>query len=488
MSFLPISEENQQAPGGQTTNAPSAAPPPQTGGSAGAASSAPAKGVTAGSPTQFGSSASKLGDYLSTNAPNITNQANTLAGTLNQQYGALNQGITDAANQFGQQVQGGYAASNPDTVNQAIANPSQFASDPNNVKAFQGQYNDTYTGPTSFEATTPYSNIQNQVSQAVQQGQLVQTPAGLQTYLQGLGGNPTQASSTLDTLLMQGNPQAQQTINQAAGQFGNLTGQLSTAAQGADQSVVDAQNAAQTAQAAAQSQFNPAIANWQDALNNTVAQNEAQRTAYNQNQNSLLSAVQSGGESLTPAQLTALGNPDYNQINAFNNDVALGNQNYGGVGNVNLANFLTGSVSPDNTVATAANSATPTDYANANAFSQLVGSNFNNPLPSTPESPWTLPTSTAGLNISGALEQEVGALQGEDKNLVGSFGNPTLAGNQLTGLSGSPTPLQVYQIQEALQRLNNPTMYTSTGAPVSPPTGDGPPLQPPVKPPPGVFY
>src|SRR4029077_12441790 len=136
MSFLPINEQNQLAPTGQTTNLPSSqgGAPPATGGSTGAGT---AKGAITGTPTQFGSSASKLGDYLSANAPQIQNQAAGVAGGLNTQYNQVGTDITNATNQFGQQVNAGYNAANPDLTTQALANPTQFAAKPENVTAFQ---------------------------------------------------------------------------------------------------------------------------------------------------------------------------------------------------------------------------------------------------------------------------------------------------------------------------------------------------------------
>lgn len=296
MSFLPIRQENEEAAQGQTTNTPAATEePPQTGGSVGdEGGGAPAKGSATGTPTQFGSSASKLGDYLSANAPQIQNQADTLTNTLNTQYGNLNQGITDAANQFQQSVKGGYAAPDQGVVGQAIADPTTFAADPNNVKAFQAQYNNAYTGPTTFEGTGGYSDLQNQVGQAVTQGDLLGTQAGLQSYLQGQSKNPTQAMSTLDSLLLRGNPEAQQKIQTAAGQFGNLTGQLGTATAGADQSVLDAQKAAQDSAAYAQGQFGNAVTGFNSGLTNKLDAANAQNTKYNTDVTALRSALQSG--------------------------------------------------------------------------------------------------------------------------------------------------------------------------------------------------
>ena len=306
MAFLPKEDENQNAPTGQTTNNPqSSEAPPDTdsnlpaqgsGGSVGAGSQGPKAGSapSTGNSQQFGSSASKLGDYLSANAPQITNQANTIAGNLNNQYGQVNQDITNAANQFQQQVQGGYTAGNQDVVNQAKNNTTGFVTDPNNIKAFQAQYNDQYTGPQNFEGTDQYGNVQNEVNSAVQNANLLQSPAGLQSYLAGSQKNPTRASTTLDQLLLSGNPESQQKIRTAAQQFSGLGDVLGNTATGANQSVQDAQKAAQDSQAYARDQYGNMVqgfnTNLQDELNNAVNQNNQ----YNTNVSQLRSELQSG--------------------------------------------------------------------------------------------------------------------------------------------------------------------------------------------------
>ena len=158
MAFLPPEEQNNQAPSGQTSPNPMGmAPPPSAGGSVGAGGTAPKAGAapSSGTPTQFGSSASKLGDYLSANAPQIQGQAQNVAGSLNNAYQQVGTDINNTGSQFGQQVQQGYTAGNQDLVNQAAGNTQQFVKDPNNVSGFQAQYNDAYTGPQSIESTTP---------------------------------------------------------------------------------------------------------------------------------------------------------------------------------------------------------------------------------------------------------------------------------------------------------------------------------------------
>lgn len=387
MSYLPINEQNQQAPQGQTTPAPAGGPPPQqSGGSVGGGSVGGAKGSATGSPTQFGSSSSKLGDYLTANAPQIGNQANQLAGNLNNQYGQIQGDISNASNQFGQQVQNGYAAGNQDIVNQAISNPTQFTADPNNIKAFQAQYNDQYTGPQNFESTAPYANIQNEVSGAVQQANLLQSPTGLQSYLQGQQRNPTRASSALDSLLIEGNPDAKQTVQTAANQFNGLTDQFGQATSAANQSVQAAQQAAQNAANYAQGVVNPYVQQFNTGIQNAATQAEKQRQDYNNSLAGSQAAANTGRSSLLNAKQAALtpveafwarqggGSPQTQALMAqirqlFQPNTSQYDQILG--------------AKMDNNLATAANVATPEQYQQAQALSQLLGQGYQSPLDQT---------------------------------------------------------------------------------------------------------
>lgn len=385
MSYLPINEQNQQAPTGQTTNAPQGTPPPQqSGGSVGGGSTGGAKGSATGSPAQFGSSASKLGDYLSANAPQITNQANTLAGTLNNQYGQIQGDITNAANQFGQTVNAGYTAPNQDIVNQALSNPSQFTQDPNNVSAFQAQYNNQYTGPQNFESTAPYSNIQNEVSNAVSQGNLLGSQAGLQSYLQGKGSNPTRASSTLDSLLLTGNPEAKETVSNAAKQFGNLTGQFGDTTTNANASVQAAKKSAQDSATAAKGQVDPYVKNFGDTLNTGAASAEANRQAFNTNQ-------QQAYDQLTPIQQYLQQFSGQTGIQFENNPLTPYLQQ----------NQVTNPI-------TTQNYATPEQYQQAAAIQQLLGGNAQLPIGADTANMAgtapTVPTNAGAYNLSDLLK------------------------------------------------------------------------------------
>ncbi len=364
MAFLPQDEQNQNAPQGQTTNNPqnggAGLPPQGAGGSVGAATGGAKAGSSpaTGTSTQFGSSASKLGDYLSANAPQIQNQANNIVGGLNNQYGQVNQDITNAANQFQSQVQGGYAASNPDVVNQAKNDVTGFAKDPNNVKAFQSQYNNAYTGPQNFEGTDQYGNIQNEVNSAVQNANLLQSPAGLQSYLAGTQKNPTRASTTLDQLLLNGNPQAQASIQGAAKQFGGLTDQFGNVTSQADQSVQAAQQAAQQSNQYAHQQIQPVASNFNTGLQTAAQQAEAQRNAYNNSLNQFYGQATPIGQNINNYLAQMYGQPSIeNQSSDF----------------INKNPLITNPI-------TTAQSATPEQYQQAAALSQLLGQDYTSPL------------------------------------------------------------------------------------------------------------
>lgn len=376
MAFLPPEQQNQYAPQGQTSSntqqqGMAGTPPPQVGGSSGSGTGASKAGGTpaSGTPTQFGSSASKLGDYLSANAPQIQNQANTISNQLNNQFQQVGTDINNAGNQFGQQVQGGYAAPNQDVVNQALSNPTQFSSDPNNVKAFQAQYNNQYTGPQNFESTSPYGNIQSEVNKAVQNAGMIGSQSGLSSYLAGNGsGNQTRASNTLDTLLLQGNPGAKQQIQTAADQFKGLTDQFGNAVNTANQGVTAAQQAAQQSKQYAQQQAGTATNNFNSQLQDALKNAQTQTNAYNQ----AIPGFQSGLEAL---------NQGVNNWNNFN--YTSWDPNFG-FKTDSMGNPTTGVTVPQMMNAPTQNQvATPEQLAQQQAFNTLLGNNNLNAIDPT---------------------------------------------------------------------------------------------------------
>ena len=370
---IPENEQNAQAPTGQTTPNPIGnLPPVTTGGSAGQATGGTAGGGTsaAGSSTQFAAPASKLSDYLKTNAPLVAQQGQNIASGLTDQYNTAQGNINSAVGGFGQQVQGGYAAANPDLAKQAAENPTQFVSNPENVKGFQSLWNDQYTGPQNFESTDPYKTVQGEVQNAVSQAQNIQTPGGLQSYFNNQAqGTYLPGMATLDTALIGGNPEAVGAIQNAVRPYSGLTNYLGNQVTQANALVPQAQQAAQAAQQGIRNQFTGTggvIPTYQNTLQNqtTAAQQQAQSAI--DTEKALLSGNWQG---IQPSGLPDLGINQEQYYNLLNQQNRLG-------GTAPSWDQYFNAINPTVDI-NQANVATPQQYSDIAALQQLTGQDLS---------------------------------------------------------------------------------------------------------------
>lgn len=350
------SERNKFGPTGETTPLPGGGASPDTGsvgaGGGGGGGAAPSQAT----PTQFGSSASKLSDYLSANAPQVEKMGTDISGKLNTQYGQLQGDINKAGTDFGSAVQGGYAAPDQNLVNRAVSDPTGFVKNPNDVTAFQKQMNNSYTGPQHFEDFEPYGKVQSDVSNAVQGANLLNSTGGLSSYLQNqTKGTYTPGMNTLDTTLLQANPNASQRVREATKPYEGLTDYLSKATQSANQLVDPAKQAAQKSAIDTQASLKGAVDVFGNKINTDAAKAEKGRNAYNTQQ------------AATNAQLT----PIQQYL-----------QQYQGASGYQIDNPLTSYLSQDPVVnpITAQNFSTPEQYAQAQALQQLSGDSANLPI------------------------------------------------------------------------------------------------------------
>lgn len=309
-STIPEEQQNQFAQQGQTTSNPLSLVPPQGSGSAGqggGASTKAAPGV--GTPTQFGSGASRLSDYLKANKDQVQGMANDIAGGLTSKYGDVNAQIGKAGQTFGQQVASGYTPTDPSNLQAVKDNPVTAASDPNTLAKFREQMNSTYSGPTSFEGSDPYMNVQKNVQDAVGQADLVKTFPGLSTYLrQNMASNATPGQNTLDTILLQGNMGAYDTVKKAAEPYANLSGYLSDVAKQQTKAIQDAQAAAPAARQAAQTVYSDITNPFISGLNTEYTGATKKAIDYNTMLNSLTGKISNGDlASLTPEEQSLIG-------------------------------------------------------------------------------------------------------------------------------------------------------------------------------------
>lgn len=495
---LPQEQQNQYGPQGQTTPNPLAMLPPQAGGSSGQGGASGANPPSVGTPTQFGSTASRLSDYLKANQDQVQQMANQISGQMGTQFGDIQSGINKAGQDFANTVQQSYTPTDPTLLSQVQNDPVGAASDPNKVSSFQKQMNSQYTGPNSFESFAPYSDAQKGVQDAMQQASLLGTYPGLSQYLQGhVEKNATPGQTTLDTVLLQGNQPAYQTVQDAAKPFSGLGDYLTNVGKPLNESVLSAKQAATQAKDASRSVFSKATGDFSNQLNSQfdTAKNSAQN--FNTNFNDIIArlgyvnppGMTNGIQPLSIDEQNALGidQAALNKYGEANQALNLyGNapgpiqsliSQFGASAGIPLSTYLSGG----NTTllpSGVAETATPGDYEKAQAFKTLGGDQYESPIsgPGTYRSTGNYQTfdrnraddlfnqvssrdkvladnylSTSGINLgpgnyAGALQQQLGNenafVPGSDSQYILSALNRIVNGFEAPepGYTPQPTP------------------------------------------------
>lgn len=229
-----------------------------------------------------------LNSYLTANAPQISNEANQIAGNLTSGYNAATGAIDQASQSFGKDVNNGYTQSDPNVLAAVQSNPTSVAADPTQSKTFTGMYNDNYTGPATFQDSSYYAPLSSQVQQGQATAAQVGTVPGLQSYLSKDNPSYTQGQSTLDSVLLNGNPDAVKTIQNAATPYANLPAYLTSAVTQGNTAAQTAQQNAQAAKAAAQN----AMTTSQGTVNSRIAAEEAAALKQAQDYNAAVQAAQ----------------------------------------------------------------------------------------------------------------------------------------------------------------------------------------------------
>lgn len=399
------STEEEEAKKGQAGANPLADQAPVTTSSApgagpGAAPSSAATGAVASNqatPQPF----TNLKAYLTANEPQIQGMGQKIAGEINEGYGKVQNDITSGTQGFQGQVKGGYAAPNEELVKQATSHPTDFISDPNNVTAFQKQLNNQYVGPSNFESSDYYANLNKEVQDAATKANQVNTPSGLQSYLTGLGNNPTAGDRTLDQVLLYGNPEALSTIKGAADKATALPDYLSSVIPGQNQAVSDAQASASSSRDAARAGLTKAGTDFNSDLQKRLDEAQGNYTTYNKDVGQIRGAAQ-----------------DINsQIQAYlaqNPQLSLDR------GNNYLAPWM--NLSEATNAPTLQNVSGQNDYATNAALAQLAGESglYNSPLDQSAASqagtfglPLDLQGAISNQEIPAAMMREVQSLSNQ---------------------------------------------------------------------------
>lgn len=323
-----------------------------------------------------------LSSYLTANAPQAQQLGQNIATSLNNQFGKVQGDINNASTQFNNQVQSSTTPFNSQLVSGALANPTQFVSDPNNVSQFQGQLNAKYSGPTDFTQMNGYGDINSEVQNAVTNAANAKSQQGLGNLVNSVETNPTPGQSTLDAMILGGNPDAWNTVQQAAAPFSSLTGYLggqTTANNAAAQNAL--QNTTATANQAHQA-LTGAGTDFTTALNQKVQAAQKGLTDYGTNINNYVGQIQKGGlNGLTSFDQHVLGvDPTIAALArsapGIENELQSGLANFPSLSVPNLQDaFTIPSVQPGISP-TLQNVSSADDYAKAQALEQLAGGNI----------------------------------------------------------------------------------------------------------------
>lgn len=287
MAYVP-NPEDQNSPQ-QLTGANGQ--PQTSGGGSGSSSLGTPQGSTSVPASTQAPPVQNLSAYLKANAPQAVQQgqniANNLSNTVNQVTGDIN----SAQQGFNKTVQDQNVTPDSALVERAASNPSGFVQNPNDVSAFQQQYNANYSGPTSFESSDYYPGLNTEVQNAVGKAPDITQPSGLAQLARGQEKNPTVGQSNLDALLLQENPDAVKPISEVIPRFGALRGQLGQVASDSNTAIQQAIQNDQAAKAGVQSRFltgdNAVVPAWQKALQDELTGAQGKTNEYNQSINNI---------------------------------------------------------------------------------------------------------------------------------------------------------------------------------------------------------
>lgn len=157
-----------------------------------------------------------LNSYLDANKDSSFGQ--DFVGKVQGETDKANQLQGDSANQFKAKSDQGAVTYDEGLTNSAFQDPNAFVADQGNVDKFKKQRDATYQGPNAFsDAQDLYGQTYGQTRKAADTAEAAGTEGGRFALLGNYFGRPDykQGEKSLDNLLIQGNPQTSQGIEQA---------------------------------------------------------------------------------------------------------------------------------------------------------------------------------------------------------------------------------------------------------------------------------
>lgn len=419
-------QSNQQVAGGGNTTVP-----PTLGSSSGTGNAGPSSAPGGGSPKGTSSGQfTNLQSYLDANADQ--GFGGKVAGNIQSEVDQANKAQQGAGTQFQQQVDQNTIKYDPNLVNQAATDSTNFVQDPNNVAQFAKQRDATYQGPKSLsDDSSVYNNTNQAVQQAYNDANLYNTAGGQHALLTQKYGAPgySQGQQGLDSLLISNDPNSQkalqgvqQNANQSQNGFQNLQNQLSNYAQ---------QGAATTANTSNQAKgtINGAANTLQNTLNQAVLSGQQFVNNYN------------------PQVQSALKSGDFTQLQgAMPNGLQQGQKvsDWG----LNLGNYYTPSEASTNPQSINANTvANSQQVAQMNALN-LLANNGATALDPSVAGKYSDPNSLAGTFNMNQFSNDANARSTQFQQLLN---DPNFFQGQGVNAAGVKNPFSTGSIMDEMK-------------------------------------
>lgn len=316
-----------------------------------------------------------VSEYLGKNPDASKNLGDMAVGKLEGERDAAKGAVLDTQSKFGQQVEGGSTKLDNDFLSGALSNPTGTTSNPESMAKFMALRDASYKGPQNVETTDLFAPTQSKVTALGQRAQSIGTEAGRNSLVEGLSVNPTKGKTSLNQLVMQGNPEAAERVSNTAGTFKDVDYQWQDFLKAAPGQVSQAKADTSAARDATRSGLQQTMNSFSQQTKDASQQAETARQTKNQGISDTFGKL-SSPETLLPEEVSRLG-VDPSQIANYNTvNRAFGAYTDMGLGTAPVAFGQSASPTYDGNTPTAESMARPEDFQRDAALEALSGISF----------------------------------------------------------------------------------------------------------------
>lgn len=408
-----------------------------------------------------------VSEYLGKNPDASKNLGDMAVGKLEGERDAAKGAVLDTQSKFGQQVEGGSTKLDNDFLSGALSNPTGTASNPESMAKFMALRDASYKGPQSVETTDLFAPTQAKVTALGQKAQGIGTEAGRNSLVEGLSVNPTEGKTSLNQLLLQGNPDAAERVSNAAGSFKDVDSQWQAFLQSAPGQVSQAKASTDQAREATRSGLKQATDSFSTQLKDQTTKATQDRDAFNmkyQNVNKAISDNSFDSTTLSDAGLGKDAYPYMQKLQSLNQGLGYYNSP------VQLSNYATTPGNANTNVPTAASVASPEQYAREAALQQMSGADLG--LPDQMETPYSANGNMPTLDYMGAFGKAGSELSRLDSDLLKTNAGVKEWAYAAPNSPNMPiTPELQAGLLSAMNRQGSAGYYSDVNASLTPPAG-----------------